>query len=523
NFDVEFYQEGSFIPSEIYGSSPLEVAVDWRHNQVTGGYIKVKWVDNQTYTIELLEKEYLLAVPGKPKKEPIIFTVDANSYAFGEWLENDFMKFKIDLVSPMPSGELLLKFRDQKSLVSQYTGEDLQVWALDATSSILGLSLMTTQPEKGQLYLNKLMEVYLDIELREKTQIASNTVEFIDSQISGVADSLKYTGADLQSFRSRNKTYNIGAEGNTIFAQLSDLERRLSEERYKKQYYNQLQAYLVRENYNEIVMPSGLGIDDPILNTLIENLIVLQSEKSRHLATQTEASPTVREVNRKIADLNASIKEVLNNVNQNTDLVINDLESQISRIESEFSRLPTTEQNLLRFQRKYDLNENIYTFLLQRRAESAIAMASNTASNKIVEYASLNYQPLQLKYMTNYVLALVFGFSFPTVIIILIEVFNNKIKDVKAAEKQLNVPVLSHIGRSRIESNLVVLKEPRSAVTEAFRFLRTNIHFIVPRDKQTTIAVTSNIAGEGKSFCALNLASVYSLNEKKTLLMDCDL
>src|SRR5690606_38275705 len=136
-------------------------------------------------------------------------------------------------------------------------------------------------------------------------------------------------------------TYNIGTEGNTIFSQLSELERRLTQEKYKKEYYSKLQEYLVREDFNEIVMPSGLGIDDPILNTLIENLIVLQAEKSRHLATQTEASPTVREVNRKINDLNVSIKEVLNNVNQNTDLLINDLESQISRIVSEFSRLLT--------------------------------------------------------------------------------------------------------------------------------------------------------------------------------------
>src|SRR5690606_26507473 len=214
---------------------------------------------------------------------------------------------------------------------------------------------------------------------------------------------------------------------------------------------------------------------------------------------------------------------VLRNVNQNAGFVIEDLERQMAKLEAEFSRLPTTEQNLLRIQRKFDLNENIYTFLLQRRAESAITMASNTVSNKIVEYTGLNFKPLQMKYITNYVLALIFGFSFPVAIIVFINVFNTRIKDLKEAEKDLAVPNLTYIGRKKMKSNTVVLKEPRSSLTEAFRSLRTNIYFITPKDKQTTIAITSSISGEGKSFCALNLASAYSLNGKKTVLIDCDL
>lgn len=524
DFDVEYYNEGKFTKTEIYDERPIRVELDWEHNQITGGFIKVAWKDDQTYTVELVDEEYLLAFPGNKRKEVIENPAfSRKAFAFGEWTESDLAKFKIEIDSPAVGGEIFLKFRDKSSLVSQYTGDNLQVWPLDITSSILGLSIITSQPEKGQLYLNTLMEVFLDNELKDKTLIASNTVDFIDSQISGVADSLNFTGADLQNYRASNKTYNIGSEGNTIFTQLSELDRTLAQERYKKEYYNKLQEYLVREDYQEIVAPSGSGIDDPILNTLIENLIVLQSEKSRHMATQTEASPTVREANRKINDLNASIKEVLKNVTQNADFVIRDLENRMAKIESEFSRLPTTEQNLLRFQRKFDLNENIYTFLLQRRAESAIAMASNTVSNKIVEYAGLNYEPLKLKYITNYVLALVFGFALPVVIIVLIEVMNDKIKDLKEAERKLKVPNLTLIGNKRLKSNLVVLQEPRSAIAEAFRSLRTNIYFITPKDRQTTVAVTSSISGEGKSFCSLNLASAYSLNGKKTILIDCDL
>src|SRR5690606_21026506 len=105
------------------------------------------------------------------------------SLPFGDWIESNLLKFKVDLADSPEEGEIILKFRDLSSLVSQYAGENFQVFPVDATSSILGLSLITNQPEKGEIYLNTLMEVFLDNELKDKTLIASNTVDFIDSQI----------------------------------------------------------------------------------------------------------------------------------------------------------------------------------------------------------------------------------------------------------------------------------------------------------------------------------------------------
>jgi capsular exopolysaccharide synthesis family protein len=68
-----------------------------------------------------------------------------------------------------------------------------------------------------------------------------------------------------------------------------------------------------------------------------------------------------------------------------------------------------------------------------------------------------------------------------------------------------------------------VLHHPKAGITEAFRALRTNIHFLLPKEKSLVVMITSTIAGEGKTFCAINLASVYSIGGKKTLLIGCDL
>ncbi len=524
DFDVEYYENGPFIPKEIYKSTPIKVEIDWQHQQMTGGFISLSWNSSQYYTLKFNDEAYTLYNPEGSNLLVENPNKIGKKFPFDQWIETEQSRFKVVLLdSAHKEGDYSIKIRPMSSLVQQFTGENLQVWPINPTGSILGISLVCKNPQKGIDYLNQLMDVFLEQELQEKNRLASNTVDFIDNQISGVADSLIFIENRLQNFRSRNKTYNIGTEGSTMFSHLSELETALSQEKFKKEYYQNLKEYLVRENYNEIVMPSGLGIEDPILNSLIENLITLQTEKSRLLSSQTEASPAVKEVNRKIRDLNSSVKEVLDNVDRNADLVIKNLENRIAKIEEDFSQLPVTEQNLLRIQRQFAINESIYTFLLQRRAESAIAMASNTASNKVVEYAGPDAIPITLPYLTNYIMAGLGGFAIPLVIITLFYAFNQKIKNINDTEKKLAAPVLSQIGHNRFKSNLVVLKEPNSGITEAFRSLKTNIHFISPKEKQVTIAITSSISGEGKTFCAINLASTFSINNKKTILIGCDM
>lgn len=526
DFDVEYFSTDLQIPIEVYKSAPIEVEVDWKHPQLTETIINITWDSPTSYVLDLPEDLYNRYSPetGRTVEIPKPF-LRMKAFPFGEWLEVDDLRIKVSLNEKYntPSGEYIIKIRSQNSLVSQYTGENLQIFPMDPNSTILGLSLITKNAQKGIDYLNQLMEIYLEHELLEKNKLASNTVDFIDNQIAGVSDSLGFIENRLQNYRSSHKTYNIGSEGNSMFDRISNLESELAQHKYKKEYYQNLQNYLSKEDYNEIVMPSGLGIDDPILNTLIDNLIKLQSDKSRLMVYLKEASPSVKEVNKKIKDLTSSIREVIQNAGKTTDQAIADLQSRIRKMESDFSKLPYTEQNLLRIQRQFAINESIYTFLLQRRAESAISLASNTTTNKIVEYAGPGSTPITLPYLTNYIIALIAGIVIPFSIITLAYMFNQNIRDLNEVEKKLNVPVLTQIGRNKYKSNLVVLNEPQSAITESFRSLKTNIHFISPKEKRVTIALTSSISGEGKTFCAINLASTYSLNNKKTILVGCDM
>ncbi|MEX0884012.1 MAG: GNVR domain-containing protein, partial [Cyclobacteriaceae bacterium] len=523
DLSVDYFEPGMLVDKELYKNSPIFVQVDWNHPQILGDKLKISWTDQETFSIDFPGESYYKFLPGLPGEKIDLENFKAKKFNFGEWIDFPLAKIQVGLIENAPEGEILIQLNTKNSLLGKYAGENLQVWPIDQTSSILGLTLNTSHPVKGAEYLNNLMEVYMGMELEEKNRVSKNTVDFIDKQISGVADSLNYFESSLETYRSKNKTYNVEVEGSSVYKEITELERQLSQEKWKRQYFMNLQTYLVRKSYNQIIIPSGIGIEDPVLNGLIQNLITLQRERSDYLNTLTEASPLVREATRKIDDTNASLLEALRNANNNTQNLIEDLENRIQTAESQFTRLPGTQQDLIKIERGFTLNESIYTFLLQRRAESALAMASNTSSSRIVEYSQPSDQPIKVKEIAVYIMALFVGFAFPVAFFSTIVFMDKRIKDPVELEEDLAVPLLGKICKSKLKTPLVVLKEPRSVISETFRSLKTNISFVIPKDKQMTMAISSTLSGEGKTFTAINLASIYSLNQKSTILVSCDM
>ena len=276
DFDVEYYQEGSFTNTRLYKNAPILIQVDWSSSQIIDGLIELQWSSDSTFTLAFIDENYKKYLPDGSYAE---FSNIPNpaTYNFGKWIENDQFKLNITKIDISQSGKVLFKLRDKRSLAAFYSS-NLEVEAVERGASILNLSVVSPHPALGENYLNTLMSTYLEQELSEKNEVYANTIKFIDSQVSGVADSLKFFEKELEAFRSQNKTINLSSEGAAVYDQLSELEGQLKNEEFKRKYYKSLSDYLIRENYKDLVVPSGIGIDDPILNGLIQNLMTLMKK-----------------------------------------------------------------------------------------------------------------------------------------------------------------------------------------------------------------------------------------------------
>ena len=178
----------------------------------------------------------------------------------------------------------------------------------------------------------------------------------------------------------------------------------------------------------------------------------------------------------------------------------------------------------INIQRKYEVNNQFYTFLLERRAEAGIQRASAVSKVRILDEANLyNVETVGIRKSLVYLLALFLGIFLPGSIVYLVDSLDNRIKDRADIEANTNLPILGVISHNTTGEDIPVIVRPGDAFAESFRHIRTNLNYILREPEQKTIMISSTISGEGKTFIAINLANILAMTKVKVLLVGMDL
>jgi capsular exopolysaccharide synthesis family protein len=527
DFGVSFYTEGNVRTSEVYaGDMNFKVITDSSHVQLLNTLYSIEFIDNKSFRLKADTKgSYVFDIASqKPvtPKSPIIFR--EGIYNFDNFIEGEYYKFKVVKRPDMEniSGSYTFKFHSTGELAAGYAGA-VQVRTLGKNSSIVDLSLETTNPSKGIAFLNKLCQVYVENSLQEKNQIADNTIRFVDSYLNAISDSLFIAEDKLQRFRTDNKFFDLSSEAGMMAINLDKLKNERDLQNDQLKYYAYLQEYIDKKNdFSDVITPSVAKVDDPSLVSLITEMGTLYVQRNSIKLYATNDNPIMIEHDKKIQSRINTMKEILTNAIKSTNLLKTELTKRITLAEQGLSHLPITERNLLSIKRKFSLNEDSYIYLLKKRAEAGIAKAANVPDHKIIDAASGAVQ-IYPQSQYNYSVAIIIGLFIPIVLILVRDYFNDTIANRKQLESLTSIPILGIIGHNEKPSRLVVTPNSKSVISEAFRSLRSNLQYVVRNKERKTILVTSTVSGEGKTFCTNNMAYVLALSGKKVLLMEVDL
>ena len=223
-------------------------------------------------------------------------------------------------------------------------------------------------------------------------------------------------------------------------------------------------------------------------------------------------------------DARAALPEKVSSAISQLQLSIDNVNSNISKVEKELGRLPGTERRLIGIQRKFDLNNTVYTYLLERRAEAGIAKASQITDNRIIDEAmSQNTIKVKPKESKNYLTAALLGLMIPMLLIVIFDLLNNKIIVKHDVERITKAPIIGYISHSEYKVEDPVAEKPGSTLAESFRAVRTSLAFYTGQTKCPVIVISSPVSGEGKTFVSVNLATIISMMNKKVLIVGLDL
>nr|HMT30050.1 Wzz/FepE/Etk N-terminal domain-containing protein [Bacteroidia bacterium] len=516
NLDISYFIEGRLKTGEIYQGRPFLVdgkIIDWSYYGVPF-YVSIISGEKYRLSIDFENKKY----SGIHKfGEPVV------NDKFSLILTNDSTIINKKSASNISETKYLFKFNDRASLIKMY--QKALVLTQDDEATVINTFIEDPVPDKAVNFIKTLTETYITNSISVQKEINENTLAFIDGQLKDVEDILNGVESNLEQFQRQKTTMNPENEQGVYLQQKVDFQNEQAKLTMQLRSVDYIYEQLTSNPDATSISPSMIGdAPDPAMGSTFAELSVLQQRKTNLLFSNTPNSPVVKEVDAQISIARQNLISSVMNMRRNLVVKINSLSAQLGQFQGAMSQMPSTMRGLVNINRKVEINEKIYLFLLETRAQTVIEKAGIVADKMILEPATTTglEKPIKEKIILT---GIGIGFALSFLVIFLKSIFYNYIQTKDDVTELTTLPIIGVIGKSKEakEDYLVVDKFPQSLTSEAYRVVRTNLSYFNPKAISKVVLFTSSVAGEGKTFNAINTGTILAKTKKKVILVDLDL
>ena len=514
---ITYYDEDEFPKKELYKTSPVVVNLTPQEADelLDAALINMKLAPEGGLDVNL--KMGLNEYAKHFDKLPAVLPTDAGTFGFA---------LKDSLANGNIEGQNVV--RNISAVVSQpFRVAKGYQWALEIaptskTTSVAVVSLMNTNIQRGQDFINKLMEMYNRNTNNDKNEVAEKTREFINERIKIIDEELGSTENKLEAFKRNAGLTDISSDAQLAVSGNAEYERKRVENGTQINLVRDLVKYINNPSNEYEVLPGNIGLSDDGLTTQIERYNELIIERKRLLRTSTESNPIVN-LDTSIRAMKSNVQAAINGTLQGLLIVKADLDREASRFSRRISDAPGQERQYVSIARQQEIKAGLYLMLLQKREENAITLAATANNAKIIDEPVAEGGPVSPKPKMIYMIALVVGVGLPIGIIFLIGLTKFKIEGRGDVENLTSRPIVGDVPLTTEKNGTIaVFENQNTLMSETFRNVRTNLQFMLKSD-QKVILVTSTVSGEGKSFISSNLAISLSLLGKKVVIVGLDI
>lgn len=524
NLYVSYTDEDEFPSKNMYKTSPIIVSLTPQEAEKLSDPMIVEMLlypqGSLDVGVTIGDKEYQKHF----EKLPAVFPMDEGTLAFFQSPDSLMAnKDTTEESSAQNVRRITAKINSPMKVAWVYC-ENLTIEPTSKTTSVAVISLKNSSLQRGQDFINQLLEMYNRNTNNDKNEIAQKTAEFIDERIDIISKELGNTEANLENFKRNAGITDLTSEAQIALTGNAEYEKKRVENRTQISLLEDLRKYIRGNEYE--VLPSNVGLQDAALVATIERYNEMLVERKRLLRTSTENNPAIVNLDTSIRAMKSNVQATLDGTLQGMLITKADLDREANRFSRRISDAPGQERQFVSIARQQEIKAGLYLMLLQKREENAIALAATANNAKIIDEAIADDIPVSPKRKIIYLIALVLGVGIPVGIIYLIGLTKFKLEGRADVEKLTTVPIVGDIPltdeKNEKDGSIAVFENQNNLMSETFRNIRTNLQFMLQNDKKV-ILVTSTVSGEGKSFISANLAISLSLLGKKVVIVGLDI
>lgn len=515
NFEVSYFIIGRFKTTEIYANLPFTVQMEVLNPSLYEKPIDLHINDPGHYTISYDVGKGVVSktLPFGKDNADSDFTLRVDPV----------VALKSSNIDTYASSDYRFVRHSRERQVAKYA-RSLDVENLDYTS-VLQVTVEDEIAARAKMFLDTLSAEYIKYTLQGDFDINENTLNYIDKQLNEVTGILNQYEDDLQEFLRSKNILNLDKENSQYFDQLVSLDAQKRQYQMMIESVDALNNYVLNIGDSKLLPPSFYILqDDEFLKKTLGALYDMQMNINQSMYTAELPNPVIEQTKQNIQLTRANLLIYLKNTRKAIEEKIGDVDKQAADYTNLIRAVPQNQRDVENFQRKVAVNEKLYEFLLEKRATTVIARAGIVPQTKVIEAArSLGVvRPNKAKILYMFLLG---GAMISLMFVFVRVVFYDRVDNADQLRAGTNVPVFGEvIASDKAEENYVVVdSDPKAAITESFRTIRTNLEYLPATDTGRAVMVTSYRPNEGKTFCSVNLSAILAKAGKRVLLLELDL
>ncbi len=397
-------------------------------------------------------------------------------------------------------------------------------------------------PIQAAALANAFAEEYIAENLSVRLSTTNSASEWLESQLVDLEAKVDKSMRELYKFKKEKDIVSTSFENkqSMVSQRLVAFNDALTKARIQKaQLQGRAESIRALRNDPQELLKSGDAfnqmIDKFVVQQLKLRLLELTNEcadlKSRYLGEHPKLS---------------SCLERLSLVKSN---LMHEIEVNLAALEKEYREVAQSERNLLalyneakdeafkvnQFEEEYqqlkrtlDNNERLYEVVLKRIKDTGLSGRMQMSNVRILDRAKPADRPIRPKPLFNLAFGVLFGLVAGLGLAVVLEYLDTSITTQQQVEERLRLTFLGIIpkitaGKGTGPQELAIHAQPRSAVAECCRSIRTNLLFMSPDKPFKSILLTSSGPGEGKTTASVSLAVTMAEGGSRVLLLDADM
>ena len=404
----------------------------------------------------------------------------------------------------------------------------LSAMTVEPTSKRTDIAKVTftdKNPQRGMDFLRRLAVCYNRRANADKNEVALRTEEFINERVKKINEELGLTEDELADYKRRHSMTGLSMDATQAVQLSNQFSARLSETDAQIRLIDYLRDYVGDPRNKYQVIPSNVGLTDGATTQLISDYNRTVLSRNRLLTAANEDAPQVQTLTATIDDMAAGISTALLQARHSADIARQGIMEQYVKYQSQVAGAPAQEQVLTQIGRHQEVQSGILLLLLQKREENSISLAATADKGRLID-EPLNEGIVRPQKAMVFLSALLLAFALPLSIIWLIGLLRYRIEGHDDVQSLTKLPIIADIPMAsdnvKSSAGIVVHENKNTQMDEIFRSLRTNVKFLL-KEHEKKILFTSSISGEGKTFCAANLAMSFALLGQRVVLCGLDI